>query len=45
MCDWECSSKNALGVAVQHCDKYGHEVLVDIERTVGFIPREQYEAR
>ena len=45
MCDWECSSKNALGVAVQYCDKYGHEVLVDIERTVGFIPREQYEAR
>jgi tryptophanase len=45
VCDWECSSKNALGVAAQHCDKHGHEVFVDIERTVGFTPREQYEAR
>jgi hypothetical protein len=37
--------KECFRGCARNCDKYGHKVFVDIERMVGFTPRNQYEAR
>jgi hypothetical protein len=46
-CGWSLSSKNAIGVAAKHSDKYDHWVDVDISSSVSFRRkgRESFEER
>ena len=37
-CEKKWFSKNAQGVAAQHCDRYGHVVHVEIARSVSYYP-------
>ena len=32
-CEFEAHSKNAHGLAAQHCQKYGHTVHIDVYRS------------
>jgi hypothetical protein len=46
-CDWTLDSKNAIGVAAKHSDKYDHWVDVDISSSVSFrrVGKDYYEKR
>ena len=36
-CDWELDSKNALGLAAQHHDKYDHNIFIDVSGGIKYV--------
>lgn len=40
-CNWELlDTKNGLGLAAQHCDRYGHDVHVEVSGGVTYTQRD-----
>jgi hypothetical protein len=43
VCGWECTAKNAQGLAAQHHDRTGHKVTVEVCRTIVYEKKEDYD--
>lgn len=37
-CGWRVKANNAVPLAAIHCDRYGHEVSVELRGTVRYVP-------